>query len=55
MVTQSLEQLKDQNSMAAACILVNHHSEIDFYNYVVNPHYRSYYAEYYQGYGTSDK
>lgn len=55
MVTQSLEQLKDQNSTAAACILVNHHSEIDLYNYVVNPHYRSYYSEYYKGYSNPAK
>lgn len=50
LVAQSIEQLKNQNITVSGSILVNYQQTVDFYNYVVNQHYRNYYSDIYKGY-----
>jgi Mrp family chromosome partitioning ATPase len=50
LVSSAQELLTAQGCAASACILVNHHHQMDVYSYITNNHYRNYYSNFYKSY-----
>ncbi len=51
MINEAEQILASNSCPSKACILVNNPNSVDVYNYLVNPHYRRYYTNYYGEYG----
>lgn len=51
LILDAEEILKNNYTPTAAAILVNAPTSVDVYNYLLNPHYRRYYSNYYYEYG----